>query len=248
LYLLALVFTIAVIRQSEARRRVEALYRELEAAHQQLQQLHAQGQELAVTQERNRLAREIHDSLAHYLTVINLQLEAAEKLGRQQAERAIEHVQRARRLTVDCLQDVRRSVAALRAPTVEGLALPELLRKLAEEFGETTGLRVTLDVQLDDDLELPPDPTLVLFRAAQEGLTNVRRHAQATAAGLTLRRRDGFLDLVVDDNGVGPGAHPSHEGFGLTGLQERADLVGGQVSFGPLPEGGARLIVSVPVH
>lgn len=246
-YVLAVVFTIAVVRQAAGRRSVETLYGELQAAHTQLQRMHQQASELAVTQERNRLAREIHDSLAHYLTVINLQLEAAEKLGRDQTERAIEHVQRARSLAIDCLQDVRRSVGALRATSLEDLALPELLRKLTAEFTET-GLRVSLDIQLPPEVRVGPDPTLVLFRAAQEGLTNVQRHARATEATITLSHRDSSLELIVEDNGIGPPTNGTNgtRGFGIAGLQERVDLVGGRLTFGRAERGGARLAVSVP--
>jgi signal transduction histidine kinase len=95
-----------------------------------------------VTQERNRLAREIHDSIAHYLTIVNVQLEAAEKLGNDQFEIALNYVQRARRLTVECLQEVRSSVASLRAPTMERLSLPGALEKLAAGFTENTGIPV----------------------------------------------------------------------------------------------------------
>jgi signal transduction histidine kinase len=128
-YILGVVLTLVALRQSAARRHAEALYQDLCQAHQQLQVLHQQAQELAVTQERNRLAREIHDSIAHYLTIINVQLEAAEKLGNDQFENALNYVQRARRLTVECLQEVRSSVASLRAPTLEHLSLPRVHRK-----------------------------------------------------------------------------------------------------------------------
>ena len=111
--------------------------------HQVLSQaLHREVRSAAVAEERNRLAREIHDSLAHYLTVANVQLEAAEKLGVERAQAALEHVRRARRLTLECLQDVRRSVAAMRAAKLEELALEPSLQRLVADFAESTGLRV----------------------------------------------------------------------------------------------------------
>src|SRR5207247_4514766 len=115
------------LQQATNRRRLQALYDELREAHAELQAFQHQAQELAVTAERNRLAREIHDSLAHYLTVINLQLEAAEKLSGDRPTEAIAHVGRARRLTIESLQEVRRSVAALRARTFEELSLRSAL-------------------------------------------------------------------------------------------------------------------------
>src|SRR5207248_3364774 len=127
LYLVAVVLTLAAVRQTADRRRLQTLYDELSAAHAELQDLHASAQQTAVTEERNRIAREIHDTVAHYLTVVNVQLEAAEKLGGDQPERAIEQVRRARRLALDCLQEVRRSVAALRTSSLEELSLPRAL-------------------------------------------------------------------------------------------------------------------------
>src|SRR5215211_2507691 len=203
-YALAVVLTLGQLRQAAARKHVQMLYDQLRTAHAELQELHAVTREAAVTQERNRLAREIHDSLAHYLTVINLQLEAAEKLGPGQIKRALEEVRRARRLTVECLQEVRHSVAALRAATLDELSLPRALRKLTVEFTETTSIAVRLDLGVPDDVRLGPETALALYRAAQEGLTNVQRHAQATTVRLSLARTNGSLELALQDNGCGP--------------------------------------------
>ncbi|HEV8636261.1 MAG TPA: sensor histidine kinase [Chloroflexota bacterium] len=251
-YVVAVILTAALLRQMR-------LYEELRALHQQARQA-------AVTEERNRLAREIHDSVAHYLTVISVQLEAADKLLRDatggparsgRTERAVDHLRRARRLTVECLQEARRSVAALRASSLEQLSLPRALDRLVVEFAESTGIAVDLDVGLADGERIEPETALALYRAAQEGLTNVQRHAQAGSARVSLQRRNGHLELAVEDDGVGPApANGDHggpvrppEGFGLLGLRERVELLGGQLAFGPCPpgRGGSRLAVSVPV-
>src|SRR5712691_5532650 len=174
-YVLAVVLTVALMRQSADRERLQDLYNELRGAHEELQMLSRQAEEAAVNRERNRLAREIHDSVAHYLTVVNLQLEAVEKLGAGQPEWAVREASRARRLTVECLQEVRRSVAALRSATLEELSLPGALKKLVTDFGDSTGMDVQLEVGIPDDLTLPADARLALYRAAQEGLTNVHR-------------------------------------------------------------------------
>jgi signal transduction histidine kinase len=248
-YVLAVVLTLGQLRQASARRHVQVLYDQLRAAHTELQALHAISREAAVTEERNRLAREIHDSLAHYLTIVNLQLEAAEKLPEQ--ERAREQVTRARRLTLECLQEVRQSVAALRASTLEELSLPRALRKLADEFGATAGLCVDVHVDIHTDTALGPQHTLALFRVAQEGLTNVQRHAQAQRVVITLSQTaDDVVTLTVEDDGVGPPAPgPTSNGthFGLLGLRERVELLGGQLGFGRGERGGARLRALIPV-
>ena len=249
-YALAVVLTLGQMRQAAERHKVEAVYQQLRTAHAELQALHAVTREAAVAEERNRLAREIHDSLAHYLTIVNLQLEAAEKLPDHRRVR--EQVIRARRLTLECLQEVRRSVAALRASTLEELSLPLALRKLTAEFSESSGLSVELDVQVAHDAALDPQHTLALYRVAQEGLTNVQRHAHAQRVTVTLHQStSGQLAMSVEDDGIGPPAESvplDRDRFGLLGLRERIELLGGHLEFRQGANGGARLSASVPVQ
>ncbi|MBI4311709.1 MAG: sensor histidine kinase [Chloroflexi bacterium] len=251
-YIVGALMTWAAIQQAGQRQRIQALYQDLQAAYAELQALQEQARQTAVVQERNRLAREIHDTLAHYLTVVNLQLEAAEKLGPVKVDQALEQVRRARRLTVDCLQEVRRSVAALRSSDLEALSLPNALRKLVAEFSENTGLAITLQSDVGDDARLPPETSLTLYRAAQEGLTNVHKHARATSARIGLSQRNGNLELTVEDNGIGPeGANATSRtnvgtGLGLLGLRERVDLLDGEVKFGAGAAGGSLLRVILP--
>jgi len=247
-YIVAVVLTLAALRQADDRRHLQALYDELSAAHAELQELHRRARQAAVTEERNRLAREIHDTLAHYLTITNVQLEAAEKLAGDQPAQALEQVRRARRLTVECLQEVRRSVRAMRAASVEELALGGALRRLCSEFAEHTGIDVQAAIDLPDEAVLPPEVTLAVFRAAQEGLTNVQRHARASAATLSVARTGDLLALVLQDDGVGPPADLGDSGgFGLLGLRERLALIGGRLRFGRGPRGGGLLEVELPI-
>lgn len=248
-YSLAVVLTAATLRQAAGRRHVQALYDELRSAHEELKELHQQVREAAIAQERNRLAREIHDTLAHYLTIVNIQLEAAEKLGTQQLEKALEQVRRDRRLTLECLQEVRRSVAALRSATLEEMSLSAAVGKLVTEFRETTGIEVLLDIRLPETLALGSEVVMTLYRVVQEGLTNVHRHAKASMAEVTLAANSGVVELSVVDNGVGSPAsdNPYDRGFGLLGLRERVQLLDGQFAFGRAPSGGSRLSVSLPI-
>jgi signal transduction histidine kinase len=247
-FIAAVVLTVATLRQAADNQRLQTLYDALSRAHVELQALHQQAREVAVTQERNRIAREIHDSLAHYLTVINLQLEAAEKLSGDQPVRALDQVHRARRLALECLQEVRRSVAALRAASLEELSLPRALGKLVADFTDTTGINVQVDLRLPENIQLAPETTMALYRVAQEGLTNVQRHAHATTIDLSLATDNGHVTLALQDDGVGPPPDfdGDHGGFGLLGLRERVELLGGQVVFGPASPHGARLAVTVP--
>lgn len=248
-YIAAVVLTVATLRQAADNRRLQTLYDALRRAHGELQGLHEQAREAAVTQERNRIAREIHDSLAHYLTVINLQLEAADKLSRDQPERALGQVRRARRLTLECLQEVRRSVVALRAATLEELSLPRALDKLVAEFTDTTGLRVQLDVRIPETVQLTSETTMALYRVAQEGLTNVQRHARATSITLSLAAAEDRVTLALEDDGIGPApdGNGDHGGFGLLGLRERVELLGGHLLFSSALPRGARLAVTLPM-
>lgn len=249
-YIVAVILTRAALRQSADRQRLQTLYDRLQRAHEELQSLHLRARETAVTEERNRLAREIHDTIAHYLTVVSVQLEAAEKLSADQRERADEQVRRSRHLVRECLREVRRSVAALRAASLDELSLSRALDKLAEEFTETTGIQVALDVTVPEVVQLPPETSLALYRVAQEGLTNVQRHARAQHVLLTLATRNGDVALAIEDDGVGldggTGSNPT--GFGLVGLRERVELLGGQLRFGQIPPTGCRLAVTVPVQ
>jgi signal transduction histidine kinase len=247
----AVIPVVASLKQAAARRHVEGLYAELRAAHEELAALHRRAREAAVAEERNRLAREIHDTLAHYLTVVNVQLEAAEKLASDRPARSLDAVGRARRLTLQCLQEVRRSVGALRAATVEELALPGALAKLTKEFSESTGIEVHLDLGNVGSIGLSPEATQALYRTVQEALTNVQRHAHASLARVTLVAPNGVVTLRVEDDGVGPSAGNGDEdggGFGLIGLRERVALLGGQLDFGPGRPAGACLTVTIPVE
>lgn len=248
-YVLAVVLTMATLRQAADRRHVQTLYEQLRTAHEQLQALHRHAREAAITEERNRLAREIHDSLAHYLTVINVQLEAAEKLGIVQLDRAMEQVRRARRLAIECLQEVRHSVAAMRASTWEELSLPRALSRLATEFSESTGITVQLQLEVPDDVRLGSETAMALYRVAQEGLTNVQKHARATTVHLSLSAGDGNFELAVEDDGIGPPENGTNDrsGFGLLGLRERVELLGGHLTFGRASRGGSRLAVVLSI-
>jgi signal transduction histidine kinase len=251
-YAVAVVLSLAIVRQERAKQRIQTLYDDLRVAHGELQLLHLEVRQAAVAEERNRLAREIHDSLAHYLTVANVQLEAAERLGVERAEAAFEYVRRARRLTLDCLQDVRRSVASLRAATLEELALEGSLRQLVDDFSESTSLHVQLSIDVSEDMPRRPDLAQAVYRSAQEGLTNVQRHAHASAVHLSVRGSAEGVVLTLQDDGIGPqaadGQAPTAAGFGLIGLRERVALLDGQLSFGPAPGGGSRLCVSLPIR
>lgn len=235
-----IVFSIITRQALRARQRAEDLRRELESANAQLRAHAAQAEELATTRERNRLAREIHDGVGHYLAVVKTQLDAAAALLSSDPARARDAVEKAARLAHDALEDVRRSVGTLRTDTVRP-PLPEVLRELASVASPVPALRIE-----GSPRPLGAAAEHALFRSAQEGLTNLRKHARATTATLTLDfRAPDRVRLELADNGVGPNGAPSG-GYGLQGIRERTEVLGGKMDAGPRTDGGFRLCVEVP--
>lgn len=235
------VFTGITKQAVVARRRAEALRHELQQANAQLRAHAAQAEELATTRERNRVAREIHDGVGHYLTVIKTQLDAASALLPAQPDRARESVGKAAKLAAEALDDVRRSVGALRTDTTRP-PLPEALKELASH-GEPVP---TLAIE-GEPRPVAPGVEHALYRAAQEGLTNIRKHSRATNALVRLDfRTPERIVLELADNGVGADSGVRTVGFGLNGLRERIELLGGRVDAGNRIEGGFALRVEVP--
>jgi signal transduction histidine kinase len=239
-------FTIAIMivtsQAVAARDRAEQLRSELEVANTQLRARAAEASEVATMRERNRLAREIHDSLGHALTVMNVHLEAARAVHASTPEKSLESLDVALRFSRDALADVRHSVGTLR---VDAPPLIERLRTLVTDAGMPVAMRV-------DGVARPlgADAEHALFRGAQEGLTNVRKHAAATHVDVTLDYRDmKRVALIVADNGrghVAAGVDFKTNGFGLAGLRERVMSLGGSVTAANDPRGGFRLSIEVP--
>jgi len=247
-------FSYVARRQAEQERRnTEALLAELQEAHRQLKASAGQAQELAVSEERNRLAREMHDTLGHHLTVSSVQLEAAQRLVSRDPERAIQLVETVRTQITDALGELRRTVATLRAPLEADLPLDSALQRLVHGFGQATGLQVCLE--LPERLpEMPFLQRLAFYRAAQEGLTNVQRHAQAHTAWVRLYPEANGMSLQVADDGIGlpesglaETGLPAGGGFGLRGVRERALHLGGRVTLENRPEGGAMVTLWLPL-
>lgn len=197
--------------------------------------------ELSAAGERNRVARDLHDSLGHHLTAMSVQLEMAAEfraLDPDAAERALDE---ARRSVTLALTDVRRSVRTLRG---EGPALADELAALARG-GEGAGPRVTVEVTGTEDGYGTAERT-ALYRAAQEAVTNARRHARASRVTVTLRLAGDEARLVVTDDGCGFAPRDTDGGFGLPGMRERVHLVAGRLDVDSGPGAGTRLTVTVP--
>ncbi len=201
-------------------------------------------------EERNRLAREIHDTLAQGLAAIALHLETADALldNEATAAQAQQTVQQALALTRKNLDEARRSVMDLRAAPLEGRSLPEALTSLAQEWATKgdLGLNVTLTGQYHP---LPVRVEAGLYRMAQEAFTNVVNHARAQHLDVTLIITPEKAELVIEDDGQGFDADQIPKGrYGLTGINERARLLSGHLSLATCPGEGTRLTITVPLE
>ena len=205
-----------------------------------------EGARLARAEERARLAREIHDTLAQELTAVALHLEAALAQMASSPKRARERLQRALDVTRQSIEDARRSVLDLRATPLAGRPLAEALASLGRGFTAETGIRV--HVHAPPSGELPLRLEAELFRIAQEALANVRKHAGANTVEIALRPGGGRLRLSIQDDGRGFDlATASDGGMGLLGMRERARLLGGTLRVDSRPGGGTGVLASVPV-
>lgn len=224
---------------------------ELAVAHTKLQEYSAQVEENAAIRERNRIAREIHDTLGHSLTLLAVQLETAMQFEAHGDPSLHEELLEARRVAKTCLRDVRHSVEALRPDDRADGSLSEQLRRLAAEFAATSReTAITLDLD-EATCSLSPDLSTTLYRCAQEALTNIRKHARATKVLLYLSTSDGpdgQVELTVLDNGQGSssGNEEWAPGFGVLGMHERVALLEGRVRAGPEPGHGWRVEVVLP--
>ena len=239
IYGTGIVFVVVFTRVAASEREARTALAE---ANQLLRDHASQVEELATTKERNRLAREIHDSVGHYLTVVNVQIGAARTMLDQDRSRALEHLSKAQSLTQEGLAEVRHSVAALRASPTESRPLPEALTALVDQW-RAAGLNANFRVS-GTMRTLTPQTNLTLYRAGQEALTNVAKHANATTVNVRLNYDYDRIRLTVKDNGVG--ASESEGGFGLLGIRERVQLLNGSVRVTTDAGKGFILEVEVP--
>ncbi|WP_433384166.1 sensor histidine kinase [Micromonospora sp. KLBMP9576] len=233
----------------------QALYRESERRQRLIEQLTATRAELAAAEhaagvlaERERLAREIHDTLAQGLSSIQLLLRAAQRALPERQEVAAGHVEQARRTAQENLVEARRFVRALTPPGLDGGSLPAALRRLCAVTADRSGLAVRLHLD-GTAVPLPTGHEVALLRIAQSALANTVRHAGASRADVTLRYGDFGVVLDVVDDGTGfdvenTGGPGGEAGFGLAAMRARAEELGGTLAVGSVPGQGTELVVS----
>ncbi|MEB3281795.1 MAG: sensor histidine kinase [Lyngbya sp.] len=217
---------------------------ELAQANQRLREYAILIEDRAILQERNRIAREIHDSVGHNLTAQSIQLENAQMWLKTDTEKAEDYLQKARKLGRNALQEVRHSVATLRSHPLKGQSLETALSKLIQEFQQTTQIQLNTQIQLTQisatNLEI------TLYRVIQEALTNISKYSQATRVRLSLTQDCWGIYLKIEDNGLGFNPAENTTGFGLEGMRERVTALGGIFLLNSQPKQGCKIEVKIP--
>ncbi|CAG1006256.1 partial Sensor histidine kinase LiaS, partial [Anaerolineae bacterium] len=212
--------------------------------------LFARSGEIGAVEERNRLAREIHDTLAQGLTAITLQLETADALLETNAdtERVRKAIQQAMTLTRANLEEARRSVLDLRAAPLEGKTLAQAVADLLENWSKTAEVQTHLEIE-GGRRSLPVRIEAGLYRVVQESLTNIRRHAHANTVTIRISMTPENVYLMIEDDGYGfdPSNIPQEGRYGLIGLNERVKLLGGTLNLQSNPNSGTRVEVQIPL-
>lgn len=193
---------------------------------------------LAMSEERRRLARELHDTLAHTLSAVAVQLEGVESLWDEDPTRARGMLATSLDTARAGLTEARRSINALRSSPVDELGLTTALYELCRSVSESSEVTATLTVE--SITRLPPDVEHAAYRIAREALTNVVRHSEGDRATVSLSSNGGGLVMSITDNGNGfdPGQEVDPDRHGVRGMQERADLIGGRLEIRPVEGGG----------
>jgi len=239
------LFITNIVSTSQERGRLIA---ELKAAQSELQAAREKEGELAALRERERLARDLHDSLGHALVAMTVQLEAIQRLYRVDPERGSAQVDALKALTRRSMADLRRSLDGLRAPGLGDRPLSAALQMLSVETGQRAGLEIACQVPPEADA-LSPALAETLWRVAQESLTNIEKHARARRVSVRLDLQAGAATLRVTDDGVGlpPAAEDVQGHYGLRGMRERVEGLGGSLTLAAPAGGGTVIEARLPV-
>ena len=221
------ILTLTLVSEQKARFEAEQLSNEVES--------------LATELERTRIAQEIHDSLGHTLTSLNIQLEVSRKFFERDQQRAYEALDLAKQLAGQSLTDVRTAIQSIRQPDFD---LKEAINSLAKQIQASQQLEILLDISDDN---IPKAISYQLFRIVQECLTNVMKHAEASQVKVSLFNDNKRIELKVSDNGKGLPAEVKSHGFGIRGMQERVESMHGNLEIQSSPGNGTNLQVTIPL-
>jgi signal transduction histidine kinase len=214
-------------------------------SQEQLRKYSLKIEELATVQERNRIARDIHDSLGHSLTIFNIHLEAALRLLYSEPTEAEALLQEAKQIGKQSLKEVRESVMMLRADPIQGKSLQEAIALLIYEFEKNTGITphhiFEVSINLSDALKI------TIYRLLQESLTNIYKHAAASQVAIAIQQVSTKIEVSIQDNGRGFDLNDYISGFGLQGMKERTVALTGDLQIKSSPNQGCEIKANFPI-
>lgn len=227
--ILFIVYTILLLReQMDEKDKINSLNEQLQAANRELENYAAESEKLAQTRERNRLAREIHDTLGHTLTGIIAGIDAASAVADVSPDMLKQYLSIVSDVARQGMTDVRRSVNELRPDALEQGDLLSAVNKMIYQMSATAKARITLDNRAGK-LSFGEDEEEIIYRIIQESITNAIRHGKADTVMITITREYNVLTVAIRDNGIG--AKNIEPGFGITHMKERLDLLGGEIQI-----------------
>lgn len=216
----------------------------LEDAHQQLSAYAEKVEEFTAIQERNRIAREIHDRVGHKITALLVQIQLARELMKLDEKQCKEALQNAEKLTRDSLEEIRMSVRTLQVETKFSLTFLEALKQMLNDFANMTGLNITLSIE-GDLTNVPHSLQTTIKRVMQEALTNVKRHSDGTQCDISIKRSDTEVRIEIIDNGKG--SNNVTAGFGLVNMRARVLEHGGTIQYGSEANKGFCIKMRLPL-
>ncbi|MBE9187519.1 sensor histidine kinase [Microcoleus sp. LEGE 07076] len=248
LFGLTLVFALllinALIAERQSREELEIAHDKLAVTHQQLRHYALRIEDQATLQERNRIARDIHDGLGHTLAAQTIQLNNALLFWNSENEKALDFLKQAKQLGSEALLEIRKSVSVLRSNPLQGLSLESAIDKLLQDFQRMTGSEICDFINLP--ITLSQEMNITLYRIVQESLTNIHKHAQATLVIVKLQQHAGQIYLSISDNGKGFDPAQNTTGFGMQGMRERVAALSGQFVIYSESANGCQISVSLP--
>lgn len=243
LFGLVLVFVVllvsAVLAEHQSRENLAIANRRLRQYTQKLE-------DRAILQERNRIAREIHDSVGHYLTAQSIQLENAALFLERDSHKATSYLEKARQLGKEALQNIRQSVATLRTNILQERSLETALKQLLTEFQTNNQIAIASNINLTSSLSI--EVSTAVYRIVQEALTNIVKHSSATQVELSLEIKANYVYLVVKDNGCGFDPQENTTGFGIQGMQERTQALNGNFTVISQYGAGCKIKAEIPLE
>ena len=236
LFFLLMMNTLITERQSREK---------LAIANQKLREYALRIKNQATLEERNRIAREIHDSLGHSLTALNLQLETAVKLWQSHPTKAQEFLKTAKQLGSQALQDVRHSVSTIASLPIQHQSLEAAITDLANNIYQTTGINPNLNIALSST----PSREVItaIYRIIQESFTNICKYAQATEINLVITNTKTNFQLKIEDNGIGFDLAQNTTGFGIKSMRDRTISLGGHFNINSSPGCGCQISIDIPL-